>query len=327
MPIRSLSGAHNIAVGGLLPDALTGLLTASAFTYTTAVAPLLFPQGPRIGDAGIHRDAYNVFVQDSWKISDRVLLNYGLRYEIESRIREPNHQTAAPVLGGAQPGSALLVNPTPPYSLDKNGWGPRLAVEWRVSGKTLVRAGAGITTLLVNLYQDNYLTGSNPFVFYPRLTAAPGQFIPFGLAITSGQLPPVYTTGGSLIFASGDSKKVPANTVMDVLRFEQELAAISPGHQITPLSVSGIAPNFQNGYIGTWTTGVEQKLGGATLTAAYVGTAGIKLPVTDYPNGYPGADPTFAPYTQFNSSGQITGGYGPINLMTNRSHSTYHSLQ
>ena len=98
--IQSLSGAHNIPVGGLLPDALTGLLTASAFTYTTAVAPLLFPQGARIGDAGIHRDAYNVFFQDSWKISDRLLLNYGLRYEIESRIREPNRQTSAPVLGG-----------------------------------------------------------------------------------------------------------------------------------------------------------------------------------------------------------------------------------
>jgi hypothetical protein len=73
--------------------------------------------------------------------------------------------------------------------------------------------------------------------------------------------------------------------------------------------------------------GLEQKLGGAALTAAYVGTAGIKLPVTDYPNGFAGADPAFAPYTQFDSSGRITGGYGPVNLMTNRSHSTYHALQ
>src|SRR5580693_4609688 len=197
--IPSLSGGHNIQPGDALPDALTSLLTASAFTYTTAVAPPLFPQGARIGDAAIHRDAYNLYFQDSWKISDRLLLNYGLRYEIESRIREGNHQTSAPVLGGAQLGSTLLVNPSPAYKLDKNGWGPRLSVEWRAASKTLVRAGGGITTLLVNLYQDNYLTGAAPFVFYPRLTAAPGQFIPFGLAITSGQLPPVYTTGGSLI--------------------------------------------------------------------------------------------------------------------------------
>jgi hypothetical protein len=114
---------------------------------------------------------------------------------------------------------------------------------------------------------------------------------------------------------------------MDVLRFEQELAALSPGHEITPLGVTGMAGNFQNGYIGTWTAGLEQKLGGTTLSAAYVGTAGIKLPVMDYPNGYPGAGPAAAPYTQFDSSGAITGGYGPVILMTNRSHSTYHSLQ
>ena len=325
--ISSVSGAHDIPVGGLLPDALTGLLTASAFTYTTAVAPLLFAQGPRIGDAAIHRDAYNVFFQDSWKISPRLLLNYGLRYEIESRIRESNLETSAPVLGGSQPGSTLLINPQPPYSLDKNGWGPRLAAEWRVAGNTLLRTGAGITTLLVNLYQDDYLTASTPFVVYPRLTAAPGELIPFGLTITPQQLPTVYTPTGSPIFASGNSKQVPGNTLMDVLRFEQDLAALSPNHQITPLAIAGIAPNFQNGYIGTWTAGLEQKLAGATLTAAYVGTAGIKLPVTDYPNGFAGADPGFAPYTQFNSSGAITGGYGPINLMTNRSHSTYHSLQ
>jgi hypothetical protein len=72
---------------------------------------------------------------------------------------------------------------------------------------------------------------------------------------------------------------------------------------------------------------LERKLAGATLNAAYVGTAGIKLPVTDNPNGYPGADPAFAPHTQFDSSGTVTGGYGPVNLMTNRSHSSYHSMQ
>ena len=88
-----------------------------------------------------------------------------------------------------------------------------------------------------------------------------------------------------------------------------------------------MAGNFQNGYMGTWTAGLEQKLGGTTLNAAYVGTAGIKLPVMDYPNGYPGADAAGAPRTQFDSSGAIIGGYGPMILMTNRSHSTYHSLQ
>jgi hypothetical protein len=46
-----------------------------------------------------------------------------------------------------------------------------------------------------------------------------------------------------------------------------------------------------------------------------------------FPNGFPGATPQFAPYTQFNTAGQITGGFGTDMLVTNRSHSTFHSLQ
>jgi len=328
--IPSASGGHNIAIGDPLPDSLTGLLTASAFTYSIAVAPLQFAQGGRIGDSAIHRDSYNAYIQDSWKLSSRVLLNYGLRYEITSPIREADKRTSNPVMSlgnGVLPGSELLINPQPGYRWDKNGWAPRLALEWRPAPDTVVRVGGAITTLLVNLWQDNLLTGSTPFVAYPSLTAAPGQPIRFGMTMTPAQLPTVYSISGAAVFASGNSRQVPANTVMDVDRFEQGLAALSPDHQITPLAVAGISPSFQGGYIATWTTGFEQKVRGAVLSAEYVGTAGIKLPSMDYPNGYTGADPEFAPYTQFDPAGQVVGGYGPVNLMTNRSHSTYHALQ
>ena len=323
--IRSASGTHNIQAGDPLPDSLTGLLTASAFTYSTAVAPPIFAQGDHIGDSAIHRDAYNLYIQDSWKATPRLTVNIGLRYEIDSPIREPAGRTSGPVFTPG--GSQLLINPEPPYRLDKNGWGPRLGLDWRLGANTTLHAGAAITTLLTNIWQDNSLTASNPFVVYPRLTAAPGQPIRFGTTITPQQLPIAYAVDGSAIFASGDSKQVPGNTVMDLLRYERDLASLSPDHTITPLLISGIARNFQNGYIGTWTAGVEHKLHGVTVNAAYVGTAGIKLPAMDFPNGYSGADPAFAPYTQFDSSGRVIGGYGPVTLVTNRSHSTYHALQ
>jgi len=187
--------------------------------------------------------------------------------------------------------------------------------------------GGAITTLLVNLWQDNALTGSTPFVLYPRLTAAAGQPVRYGTTITPAQLPAVYTTDGAPVFASGDSKQVAANTRMDVLRFEKDMAALSPDHRVVALVVSGIAPNFGAGYVGTWTAGVERKIGGVSLNGSYVGTAGIKLPAADWPNGFTGADPAFAPYTQFDSSGSVTGGYGSVFEVTNRSHSSYHALQ
>jgi hypothetical protein len=327
--IHSASGLHDVHVGDPLPDSLTGLLTASAFTYNLAVAPSMFPQGGHIGDAGIHRDAFNFYVQDSWKLGSRLLLNYGLRYEMTTRIRERSAQTASLEFytRNGQPGVNLLINPDPAYRWDPAGLGPRLGVEWRVSRDTLLRAGAGITTILINLWQNNALTGNTPIVLYPRLTAAPGQPIRFGMTITPEQVPIPYTIGGSPVFATGDSKQVPSNTVMDVQRFENELAALSPDHRITPLNGAAISRDLSNGYIGTWTLGVEQKIQSVTVNAAYVGTAGVQLTAADFPNGYTGTTPAFARYTQFDAAGQITGGFGPIFLIDNHAHSAYHALQ
>jgi len=326
--IHSLSGGHDIQPGDALPDSLTGLLTASAFTYSLAVAPAMFAQGDHMGDSAIHRDAYNAYFQDSWQVSRNFAMDYGLRYEINSPIRESARRTSGMVLSGpGQPGSQFVINPQPGYEWDKKGLGPRLALRWHAARKTQLLAAAGITTSIPNIWQDNALTGSTPFVVYPRATAAPGQPVRFGMNITPSQLPALYTTSGSLLFPTGSSRDVAANTLMDLARFERDMAALSPDHQVTPLVVAGIVGNFQNGYISTWTTGIEQQIGGVTVNASYVGTAGNKVPVMDYPNGYVGAEAGFAPYTQFDSAGRAVGGYGMATLITNRSHSTYHALQ
>ena len=92
--IHSVSGLHDIPIGGLLPDSLTGLLTATAFIYNQAVAPSIFAQGAYIGDSAIRREAYNLYIQDSWKVSDRLVLNYGLRWELDTPIWEAEKRTS-----------------------------------------------------------------------------------------------------------------------------------------------------------------------------------------------------------------------------------------
>ena len=100
--IRSASGAHDIAQGAPLPDTLSALLTASPFAYTLAVAPQNFPQGDQIGVAAISRYNTNSYVQDTWRISDRLVLDYGLRYEVYGPITERAHRTAGLIeVGGA----------------------------------------------------------------------------------------------------------------------------------------------------------------------------------------------------------------------------------
>ncbi len=327
--IRSLSGTHDIPAGAPLPDTLTALLTASPFAYTVAVAPPFFPQGDQIGVAAISRYNANFFFQDKWVISDRLILDYGLRYEVYTPISERAKRTAGLYTTNGPNGSSqeYVINPQPGYQLDLNGWGPRIRLAWRAGKDLQITAGGSITTVPPNIWQDNFLTGGAPFVIYPRITAAPGSPIPFGAPITPNDLPEIFTPEGINIFAGGSTQTVPPNTAMDVNRFERGIAALNPAHQITPLNTSTISPSFRNAYLGTWSFTLEKRFAGLDTNAAYIGTAGVSLPATDYPNGYAGADPAFAHYTQFDASGKVIGGFGTETVMTNRSHSSYHGLQ
>ena len=328
-PIRSASGGHDIALGQQLPDTLSAFLLGSAFSYTAAVAPPQFPQGDQMGVAAISRYNLNVYAQDIWKISPRLVLDYGLRYELYSPMTERARRTAgmAFVNGPSGPEQLYLINPEPPYRMLGNNWGPRVHLSWQAAKDLWIRAGGALTTIPPNIWQDNLLTGAAPYVDYPRITAAPGAPLPIGTVIRPSDLPGVYTPQGVNILASGDSKAVPDNTVWDVNRFDQDLARLSPSHLISPLNASAIAQNFRNAYLGTWTLTVERSVRGLALSAGYAGTSGMYLPAIDFPNAFPGATPAFARYTQFDSAGQITGGFGTDMLTTNRSHSTYHSLQ
>ena len=324
-PIRSQSGLHNIAAGAQLPDSLTGLLTATPFSYTITAAPALFPQGERMDEAAVRRNAYGVFVQDAWKVSGRLTLNYGLRYEVETPIAE-----AAQLTSGVEfrsDGAHMIVNNRPPYPRYWKGLAPRLAADWKVDNQTVVRAGAGITTLLLNLWQQNFVTGGIPFVVAPVSIAAPGSPVPFSNGVTAVPLPRMYATSGAPLYPAGRSTDMAANTEMDLLRFERDLASLSTDKLERPIAAQAVAQSFHNGYIGSWTASIERRVSDVTLNAAYVGTAGVRLPRMGFPNGYAGADPAFAPYTNFDASGRAESGFAPIVTMESGSHSTYHSLQ
>ena len=88
-----------------------------------------------------------------------------------------------------------------------------------------------------------------------------------------------------------------------------------------------MSDDFRNGYIASYIAELEHDFGDFKLTASYVGTAGVKLASLFYPNSYSGADPAFAPFTRFDSNGQVLGGLGPFSLMASRGHSSFHSLQ
>src|SRR5229473_82844 len=254
--IRSASGKHDIQPGDKLPDSLTGLLTATPYSYTVTAAASLTPKGDKFDEAAVRREAYNFYFQDTWKATARLSVNYGLRYEVNSRIHEAKHRTslAIPVgpdgkpTGFLAPGTRQIYvyNPQPPYAMDGSGWGPRLSLDFALTKHTTLRAGGAITTILPNLWLQNYITGAFPFVFQPLVTALPGSPLNFQDSVVPLSLPPVYTAQGELLFASGSSSNVPANTPMDVQRFQNDLAALTPGNQVQLFAAISFDPHSRN---------------------------------------------------------------------------------
>ncbi len=323
--IPSQSGTHNINPGDPLPDTLSSFLSGSSFIYTVGLAPPFISGGQHIGPAAISRNDVNAYAQDTWKLTPRFTLDYGVRWELYTPITERAHRTGGfQVIDGAQ---QYVVNPQPGYRTDWKAFAPRIQASWQVSSKFSAHAGGALTTIPPNIWQDNFLTGSTPFVIYPRLVAASVFPIHYGFQLTPSQLPDAYTPTGANIFASGNTKAVPANTIMDVDRFEQDMAALTPGGVVSALNLSGIDPQFGNATLFTWTLGLERKFGNLTADAAYVGTAAEKLPRYSFPNGYPGATPQFATHTNFDSAGNVIGGFGVENVITNDAHSSYNALQ
>ena len=99
-------------MGDPLPDTLSALLTGSPFAYTRAVAPSYFSNGQNIGPAADSRSAFAAYVQDVWKITPRIVLNFGLRFELYTPISERARRTSGfyPTANGGQ---EFLINPQP----------------------------------------------------------------------------------------------------------------------------------------------------------------------------------------------------------------------
>jgi Carboxypeptidase regulatory-like domain/TonB dependent receptor len=335
--ILSASGQHNIQPGDPLPDALTGLLTAAPYSYSITAAANVIPHGNKFDEAAVRREAYNFYFQDAWKISARWSLTYGLRYELNSPIQEAKSRTSVAFPADAQgnPTSFFaagarqiyLFNPQPVYPTDWRGFGPRVAIDYAATKRTTWHAGAAITTLLPNLWQDNFVTGGFPLVFQPLITAFRGTPVPFHTTAVPLQLPTVFTMSGQPLFPGGNSANVSANTPIDVQRYQNDVEALTPGDETQLVNASFIARDFRNGYIGTYSLGFDHDFGGITLSSGYVGTVGVHLPSVFSPNGYAGADLWFAPFTEFNSAGQAIAGYGPESVMHSGSHSSYNGLQ
>jgi hypothetical protein len=334
--INSTSGTHDIHPGDLLPDTLSAFLSATPYTFLQSGGGNGFGQGVHTGEGAVHRESYNGYFLDNWQARPHLTVNYGIRYEVSSRIHEPHDLTSGALFLDANgqrtnyttPGAQeeWLVNPQPPYSVNWKGWGPRLGLTWQVRSSaktsTTIKAGAGITTLVSYPFANTNITNDFPFAVIVSATAQPSAPIPFHAGVLPFLTPVIYTLGGAPLYQNGTTKVTP-NTPVDLNRYEKDLAAMLPGDQVQPLVLQGQAANFRNRYLSTWSFGIDQQFGSFSASADYIGISSVGLPIMTYPNGYVGADPQFAPHSEFGPTGQFIGGFGPENFFISGAHSSY----
>ncbi len=280
---------------------------------------------------------YSGYMQDDWRITKRVTLNLGLRYEYQAVPTEAHNLFGnwEPSVGFEQVGK----NIGSIYKGDGKNFSPRLGIAWDVTGKgtTVVRAGGSIVYDLLSMstYMSQQNLQNSPTLFGlgavptgATITTCPapvGVNCPGG-SVTKPAIGDIFTTGVTLFPTS------PGNPVG--ITWQDQTTPIYPssvtgavqcgdgiGSDPSPCNTFAMNRNFRTPYVMNWTVGIQHALSAKLgLDVTYVGNHGVKLPgVVDLnqPDPVTGALPfaTQAPYVAL------------VNYLSNFYGSTYHGLQ
>ena len=262
--------------------------------------------------------SYSAFVQDDWRPAPRVTVSLGLRYELNTVLKEANNLLGNfdPNLGLVQDGRQIHA----PYDGDHNNFAPRASVAWDITGhsKTVLRAGGGIA------YEIPHMS---LFIGQFNLNNDPGtigiNIIPTGAA---GVTPGGGTIDTGIKFVPGDS----VNWSVAGPVFDTTSMVCSPA---APCDILSVNRRLRTPYIGAWNVNVQHEFAGhLALEAAYVGNHGSKLyGVTDINQIENQSPAEIACGHCENNVDRPFGAKFPylgfINQISNAYHSNYHALQ
>jgi hypothetical protein len=252
----------------------------------------------------------NFYATDSWKVTRKLTVNYGLRYELEPPFRDKYDNivniafnwanTMLPEYVRAGKGDFYAGNPPPPVRLPpgvpytRNGmfgdrayqtsykdWAPRFGLAYSLNDKTVIRAGAGIYYVR-DIGNAQFDLVRNAPLSTRRSENAQSSVVPS----LNWQVPFLQTATPSFILVNQYNQNTP--------------------------------------YVPQWSFGVQRQITtSSSLEVSYLGSSGVHLQrLMTYNTATPG------PPTGINNRRPWFPIYGgTFQVMNDASHSTYDSLQ
>jgi carboxypeptidase family protein len=261
-----IHGRHELKFGGGYGhdqiNVLSGIASNGFFVFAPAPIsnalasfligqPVFFLQGGGDPSRGLRGNNLNFYGQDTYKITSRLTLNAGLRYELpfpytEIRNRqnlfEPGVQSV--VFPNAPPGLAYPGDPGVPAGLiptEKDAFAPRVGLAWDPTG-----SGHWVVTTAYGIFYDPYYTGQG------------------GPLQTPISAPPFLQTP-QISFPNFADPFNGANP------FNESFAQ--------PMTLLTLDKNLRLPYAQDWNLNVQRSFGSNWLfEIGYVGTKGTKLP-------------------------------------------------
>jgi hypothetical protein len=269
LPITNYSRAGGILNFGAQQTAIPwedsqGLNSSTGFNYASFLLGQTSSMNyAQITNTRLGNHALGLYVQDTWKVTRRLTLDYGLRYDLQTLLREQYGRMQSAnfseinsliVPAGSSQGLAGTVD----YEATCNcrfgqtykfAFGPRLGVAYQITSKTVFRAGAGI---MYGTSPNNAMLTLSVSDFYQLFPAS------YGMAATtlqSGNPDP------NLVWPDF-SPHYPAETI--------------PGVRPPAAPFISIADNTgRPPRIFQWSIGLQRELGhNIVVEASYVGNRG-----------------------------------------------------
>lgn len=309
-------GAHTLKAGVQIVrfqmDYRQSQLSRGRYTFTgafTANPALGSPSGDSLADfllgfpqttersvgtaqANLRLNSYAGFAQDDWRITNRLTLNFGLRYEYFSPFGETDGKLVN-LDFSTLPAAPKLVSTNRAVEPDRNNFSPRIGLAWRPARgfwerrDLVLRAGYGV-------------------YFNPEIAMENYDLVRNGIRNeinqTDGSRAPVLTTANGFPQTAGTGL----------------------------LSYYGLDPKARTPYMQQWTASLQHQLPSRILfETAYIGSKGTKLGKSRLFNTplHTETGENLAPRAGNLQSLRTFPQFGPLIVRQHISSSSFHSLQ